>query len=242
VTAVIEARGLTRVYGSGESQVAALAGFDLTVQPGEFVAVMGASGSGKSTAMNILGCLDVPDGGTYVLDGKDVGSMGARRLARVRGHKIGFVFQSFNLVSRMTALRNVELPMLYAGVPRREARRRAMAALEMVELSHRATHRPSELSGGQQQRVAVARSLVNTPTLLLADEPTGNLDSVSARHVLEVLEAINRAGRTIVLITHDLNVANHAGRIAHMRDGRIVAIDTRVSRAAGDLAQAGATT
>ncbi|MDR1295255.1 MAG: ABC transporter ATP-binding protein [Bifidobacteriaceae bacterium] len=241
MTAVIDARGLTRIYGSGESQVAALAGFDLTVEPGEFVAVMGASGSGKSTAMNILGCLDVPDDGTYLLDGKNVGRMGARQLARVRGRTIGFVFQSFNLVSRMSALRNVELPMLYAGVSRREARRRATAALDMVGLSHRATHRPSELSGGQQQRVAVARSLVNTPTLLLADEPTGNLDSASAEQVLEVLEAINRAGRTIVLITHDHDVASHAGRIAHMRDGRIVAVDTRVPAAAGAAVASGGT-
>jgi putative ABC transport system ATP-binding protein len=231
VTPVIDARNLWRVYGAGESEVRALAGFTLTVEPGEFVAVMGASGSGKSTAMNILGCLDVPDAGTYRLDGIDVGAMGARQLAHVRGRKIGFVFQSFNLVSRMNALRNVELPMLYAGVARREARRRAMAALDMVGLAHRASHRPAELSGGQCQRVAVARSLVNAPALLLADEPTGNLDSASASQVLEVLEAINGAGRTIVLITHDHEVAAHATRIAHMRDGQIVAVDVRRPRA-----------
>jgi putative ABC transport system ATP-binding protein len=229
---VIDARGLTRVYGSGESRVDALAGFDLVVEPGEFVAVMGASGSGKSTAMNILGLLDVPDGGTYRLDGTDVVTMGARELARVRGRKIGFVFQSFNLVSRMNALRNVELPMLYAGVSAREARSRALEALTMVGLADRASHRPTQLSGGQQQRVAVARSLVNAPSLLLADEPTGNLDSASAARVLEVLEAINAAGRTIVLITHDHEVAGHADRIAHMRDGRVVALDTRANASA----------
>jgi putative ABC transport system ATP-binding protein len=229
VTPVIEAHGLRRVYGLGDSQVHALAGFDLTVAAGEYVAIMGASGSGKSTAMSILGCLDVPDAGTYLLDGIDVGSLGARALAAIRNRKIGFVFQSFNLVSRMSAMRNVALPMLYAGVRRREARTRALAALDAVGLAERSSHRPNQLSGGQAQRVAVARALVNAPALLLADEPTGNLDSGSASQVLDVLEAIHRTGRTIVLITHDPEVAGQAERIVHMRDGRIVAQDVHRS-------------
>ncbi|MDR0432627.1 MAG: ABC transporter ATP-binding protein [Bifidobacteriaceae bacterium] len=229
MTPVILTQGIWRVYGADEARVNALAGFDLTVEPGEFVAIMGASGSGKSTAMNILGLLDEADSGTYIMDGIDVGSMNATQLAAVRNRKIGFVFQSFNLVTRINALRNVELPMLYAGVSRREARRRAMAALELVGLAHRVTHLPAQLSGGQQQRVAVARALVNSPSLILADEPTGNLDSASAAQVLDVLRDIHAAGRTIILITHDHDVASHADRIAHMKDGRIVAMDTRAT-------------
>jgi putative ABC transport system ATP-binding protein len=220
---VIEAHGLTRVYGSGENAVHALAGFDLTVRQGEFVAIMGASGSGKSTAMNILGCLDIADAGTYRLDGIDVAGLSGHALARVRSRTIGFVFQSINLSLRMTALRNVELPMAYAGVPRRERHERALAALAMVGLSDRVTHKPGELSGGQQQRVAVARSLVNAPALILADEPTGNLDSASAREVMGVFQTVNASGRTIVLITHDSEVAAQAGRVVTVRDGRVVA-------------------
>ncbi|MDR0944852.1 MAG: ABC transporter ATP-binding protein [Bifidobacteriaceae bacterium] len=223
---VIDMRDIWRVYGSGESEVRALAGLDLRVDRGEFVAIIGASGSGKSTAMNILGCLDVADRGTYVLDGTDVSRLSYRELALVRNRKIGFVFQSFNLISRINALRNVELPMTYAGVERHERRRRALAALEMVGLGRRYTHKPGQLSGGQQQRVAVARSLVNAPSLILADEPTGNLDSVSASDVLDVFEQIHTTGRTIVLITHDQKVAARAQRVVTISDGRIID-DTR---------------
>jgi putative ABC transport system ATP-binding protein len=219
---VIEAQELTRVYGAGEAAVHALAGMSLTVQHGEYVAIMGASGSGKSTAMNILGCLDVADAGTYRLDGVDVSELRGHDLALIRNRKIGFVFQSFNLISRMSALRNVELPMVYAGVNRRERRERALAALDMVGLGPRVSHLPNQLSGGQQQRVAVARALVNAPSLILADEPTGNLDSGSVSEVLGVFEEINASGRTVVIITHDRDVAARTRRTVVMRDGKVV--------------------
>jgi putative ABC transport system ATP-binding protein len=225
VTAVIEARDLWRVYGTGETAVKALAGFDLTVEQGEFVAIMGASGSGKSTAMNILGLLDEPDSGSYAMDGMEVASIHASQASAVRNRKIGFVFQSFNLIARMSALRNVELPALYSGKRRKVARALATEALATVGLADRMTHLPGQLSGGQQQRVAVARALVNEPALILADEPTGNLDSASATQVLDVLDSVHATGRTIVLITHDPDVANRADWIAHMRDGRVVAMD-----------------
>jgi putative ABC transport system ATP-binding protein len=222
-TPVIEIHDLRRTYGEGESVVQALAGVDLRVMPGEFLAIMGASGSGKSTMMNILGLLDEPDGGSYYLDGDDVSHLRGRDLALIRNRKIGFVFQSFNLISTMTALANVELPMAYAGVARRERQERAELALSMVGLAERAKHFPSQLSGGQQQRVAVARSLVNAPALILADEPTGNLDSKATSDVLDVFAEINAQGRTVVLITHEDDVAARASRVVTMKDGRLIA-------------------
>ena len=225
--AVLSLSGVSKQYGSGETAVHALRGIDLVVRPGEYVAVMGASGSGKSTLMNLLGCLDVPTSGTYLLDGLDVATLHDNDLALVRNRKLGFVFQSFNLIPRTTAQANVELPMAYAGVPRAERRARAMAALDLVGLADRGHHKPHELSGGQQQRVAVARSLVMSPSLILADEPTGNLDSHSTDEVLAVFDAVSNAGRTIVVITHEDHVVAHAGRRVEMRDGRIVADETQ---------------
>jgi putative ABC transport system ATP-binding protein len=219
---VIEVIDLIRTYGEGEATVRALAGVSLTVERGEYVAIMGSSGSGKSTLMHILGCLDVPTEGTYRLDGVDVSRLNDQQLALVRNRRIGFVFQAFNLIPRTSALANVELPLAYAGMKARPRRERAQAALEMVGLSNRADHDPNQLSGGQQQRVAVARALVSEPALLLADEPTGNLDSRSTADVLSVLDHINREGRTIVLITHEDEVARHARRIVRLMDGLVV--------------------
>jgi putative ABC transport system ATP-binding protein len=219
---VLELRGIHKVYGEGEGEVRAVDGVDLVVETGEFVAVMGASGSGKSTMMNILGCLDVPTEGSYRLDGTDVSTLSEKQLSAVRNRSIGFIFQSFNLIPSMSARANVELPMLYAGVGAGERRDRAQAALELVGLAPRAGHRPNQLSGGQQQRVAVARSLVNAPALILADEPTGNLDSRSTAEVLDVFERLGTMGRTIVLITHEPDVAARTRRVVRMRDGRIM--------------------
>ena len=221
----------------GDAEVRALGGVSLVIERGEFVAVMGASGSGKSTMMNIIGCLDVPSSGRYWLDGVDVRGLDETRLARVRNRKIGFVFQSFNLIPRTTALDNVELPMLYAGVGSKERRARAVAALDMVGLSERSGHFPNEMSGGQQQRVAVARALVTNPALILADEPTGNLDTRSSEEVMNIFEALNRAGRTVVLITHEPDIATRTKRTVRLRDGLIVAdqasVDTRRSTETG---------
>jgi putative ABC transport system ATP-binding protein len=223
---VLDVREVTKTYGLGETLVQALRGMSLVVERGEYVAIMGSSGSGKSTLMNILGCLDIPTSGRYLLDGVDVSRLTDRQLALVRNRRIGFVFQAFNLIPRTSALSNVELPLAYAGMKSAERRRRAMAALDMVGLADRARHEPNQLSGGQQQRVAVARALVTAPALVLADEPTGNLDTQSTGEVLAVLDRLNRSGRTIVLITHEPDVAAHASRLIRLVDGRIVE-DTR---------------
>jgi putative ABC transport system ATP-binding protein len=230
---VIEVRSLVKSYGEGEGAVHALsgpvdpvtghrAGIDLTVMQGDLVAIMGSSGSGKSTLMNIVGCLDVPTSGRYLLDGIDVGGLDESQLSLVRNRKIGFIFQSFNLVPRTNALAQVELPLAYAGVKSAERRRRAVAALSVVGLGDRLNHRPNELSGGQQQRVAVARALVTSPAMLLADEPTGNLDSRSTDEVLGIVDRLNATGRTVVLITHEDEVARHAKRVIRLVDGQVV--------------------
>jgi putative ABC transport system ATP-binding protein len=222
---LIEITDLTKVYGSGEIAVHALRGVDLAVEEGEFIAIMGPSGSGKSTLMNILGCLDRPTGGSYVLDGQDVSRLGKNKLAGVRNRKIGFVFQSYNLLPRLTAAKNVMMPLLYNGQEHMSdatCYERAVAALESVGLGDRVHHRPNELSGGQQQRVAIARALVNNPSLILADEPTGNLDSQSSEEILELLHQLHDGGATIVMVTHEPGIADHTGRIIHLLDGQIV--------------------
>ncbi|MEU8227700.1 ABC transporter ATP-binding protein [Kribbella sp. NPDC048915] len=220
---LIELRGVTKTYGQGETTVHALRGVSLRVDAGEYVAVMGSSGSGKSTLMNILGCLDVPTRGEYLLDGKDVARLSEDQQALVRGRKIGFVFQSFNLIPRTTALANVELPLTYARLRRPERRQRATRALELVGLADRTGHRPNQLSGGQQQRVAIARALATGPRILLADEPTGNLDAESTEEVLRMFDDLHLGGRTIVVITHEHEVATRARRLVQVADGRIVA-------------------
>ncbi len=220
-SAVIALEHVTKVYRNGTISVAALRGVSLTIETGEYVAIVGPSGSGKSTLMHILGCLDTPSAGTFHLAGQDVSHMSEEELAEVRNRRIGFVFQQFNLLASMTAWQNVELPLVYAGVHRAERKERAMAALAKVGLAGRVQHRPGELSGGQQQRVAVARALVTEPDLILADEPTGNLDSVSADDVLGLMAELHEAGRTLVLITHDVGVASAAGRVIGIRDGLV---------------------
>jgi len=225
---VLDVRDLKKIYGEGEATVRALDGVSLTVHRGDYVAVMGSSGSGKSTLMNILGALDIPTSGTYHLDGVDVSRLADRQLALARNRLIGFIFQAFNLIPRTSAVANVELPLAYAGVKPKERRRRALAALDTVGLADRARHEPNQLSGGQQQRVAVARALVTEPALLLADEPTGNLDSRSTEDVLNVFDELNRAGRTVVIITHENEVGARANRLIRLVDGRVVQ-DTRQS-------------
>jgi putative ABC transport system ATP-binding protein len=232
---VIDLRQVTKTYGNGKIEVTALNAVDLTVERGEFVAIMGPSGSGKSTLMNIIGCLDVPTRGRFSLDGVDVRTLDEAALAQVRLRKIGFVFQSFNLIPRTSALANTELPLTYAGVKPKERRERALAALEAVGLADRADHLPSELSGGQQQRAAVARALVSDPAMLLADEPTGNLDSASSAEVMGLFARLNGEGRTVVLITHEDEVAAYASRVVRLRDGRIVS-DERRSPSRGSVA------
>ena len=220
---MIEARGLTKVYGRGENRVEALTGVNMNVEPGEWIAIMGPSGSGKSTLMNLIGLLDRPTSGSYTLNRRDVSRLRGSELARARRDLIGFVFQSYNLLPRESALKNVELPMVYAGVGRKERRKRALGLLETVGLAERAHHSPPELSGGQMQRVAIARALVNGPALLLADEPTGNLDTVSGAEILDLFEELNASGVTIVVVTHDAEVAARTRRVVELRDGRIVA-------------------
>ncbi len=221
MSAVLELADVYKTYRSGLLEVEALRDVTLTIQSGEFVAIVGPSGSGKSTLMHILGCLDVPTDGRFLLAGEDVATLSEDQLAEARNRRIGFVFQQFNLLAYLTAWRNVELPLVYAGVGPTERRQRALAALDRVDLADRADHRPMELSGGQQQRVAIARALVTEPDLLLADEPTGNLDSASTADVLDLLGDLHDSGRTIVLITHEPDVATRAGRVVRISDGRV---------------------
>jgi len=219
---LIRAEDLWRTYIMGAEEIHALRGVSFTIDPGEYVAIMGPSGSGKSTLMNLIGCLDSPSKGNYVLRGKMVSQMGDDELAEIRNREIGFVFQTFNLLARTTALQNVELPLIYAGITRAERHRRAQKALDMVGLTDRMSHRPNELSGGQRQRVAIARALVNGPSLLLADEPTGNLDSRTGEEIMALFRTLNEEGNTIVLITHEDDIARCARRVVHLRDGKIV--------------------
>jgi putative ABC transport system ATP-binding protein len=219
--ALIETVDLWKTYQMGEEEIHALRGVSIQIERGEYVAIMGPSGSGKSTLMNLIGCLDTPSRGSYLLNGKQVSQMSDNELARIRNEEIGFVFQTFNLLPRATALRNVELPLVYAGVPAKDREQRARAALEKVELASRMSHRPNELSGGQRQRVAIARALVNNPSILLADEPTGNLDSKTGVEIMALFERLHKAGNTIVLVTHEPDVAAYAYRAIHIRDGQV---------------------
>ena len=218
---LIETRDLWKTYAMGSEEIHALRGISIDIDRGEYVAIMGPSGSGKSTLMNLIGCLDTPSKGTYLLNGKHVGDMNDNELARIRNEEIGFVFQTFNLLPRATALHNVELPLVYAGVSATDREARARGALERVELGDRMTHRPNELSGGQRQRVAIARALVNNPSILLADEPTGNLDSKTGAEIMSLFAKLHKAGNTIVLVTHEADVAAFAHRTIHIRDGQV---------------------
>ncbi|MBI9099313.1 MAG: ABC transporter ATP-binding protein [Spirochaetaceae bacterium] len=216
-------KGITKIYKMGDVEVKALDGIDLEIAEHEFICIMGASGSGKSTLMNIIGCLDKPSEGFYSLDGSDVSSLTSGELADIRNKKVGFVFQTFNLLPRMTAHRNVELPLIYAGDGDKERKKRTALALEKVELSDRAKHKPNEMSGGQRQRVAIARALVNDPSILFADEPTGNLDSRTGLAIMALFQKLHREeGATIVMVTHEMDIALHASRIIHLKDGKII--------------------
>jgi putative ABC transport system ATP-binding protein len=229
---LISIRDLRKIYRMGEVEVRALDGVDLEVEAGEYVAIMGPSGSGKSTIMNLIGCLDTPTSGDYILNRQRVSDLDDAELAAIRNREIGFVFQTFNLLARATALANVELPLIYARVPVRERHRRAREALEKVGLADRAKHQPNELSGGQRQRVAVARALVNNPSLLLADEPTGNLDSKTSAEIMALFDELNAAGNTLVVVTHEEDIASHARRVVRLLDGRVLS-DERTGGVAG---------
>jgi putative ABC transport system ATP-binding protein len=218
---LIEMRELTRVYDLGPQKIFALRGVNVVIEPGEYVAIMGPSGSGKSTLMNVIGCLDTPSSGSYLLDGVPVETLDDDELATIRNRKIGFVFQTFNLLARTTALQNVELPLVYAKISRAERRQLAEEALVAVGLQDRMAHQPNELSGGQRQRVAIARALVNKPSLLLADEPTGNLDSQTGREILDLFQELHARGNSIIMVTHEDDVAREAKRVIHIRDGRV---------------------
>jgi putative ABC transport system ATP-binding protein len=219
--ALIETVDLWKTYVMGAEEIHALRGVSILIERGEYVAIMGPSGSGKSTLINLIGCLDTPSKGSYLLNGKQVSQMNDNELARIRNEEIGFVFQTFNLLPRATALHNVELPLVYAGVPAKERLDRAKQALNKVELAERMSHRPNELSGGQRQRVAIARALVNNPSILLADEPTGNLDSKTGVEIMAVFKKLHEAGNTIILVTHEADIAAYAHRIIHIRDGQV---------------------
>lgn len=223
---VIKVEDLWKIYQLGEVQVEALRGVSFEIEEGEFVAIMGPSGSGKSTLMNILGCLDRPTRGRYFLDGQEVSQLNENQLAQVRNKKIGFIFQSFNLLPRLAALQNVELPLIYAGIPSQKRKEQAIKSLEAVGLGDRIHHYPNQLSGGQQQRVAIARALVNDPSIILADEPTGNLDTRSSEEIMHILQELNQEGKTIVLVTHERDIASHTHRILHFRDGQLVDNET----------------
>jgi len=222
MTALVEMRGIERTYVMGDNLVHALRGVDLTIEPGSSIAIMGTSGSGKSTMMNLMGCLDQPTKGSYLLNGKDVARLSRTQLADVRGRMIGFVFQSFNLLSRTSALENVEMPLMYQGIPGRERHRRALAALARVGLADRADHHSSQLSGGQQQRVAIARALVGEAPIIMADEPTGNLDSKTSHEVMAILQGLVAQGKTVILVTHESDIAAYASRVVTLRDGLII--------------------
>jgi len=218
---LITTHDLWKTYVMGDEEIHALRGLSINIEAGEYVAIMGPSGSGKSTLMNLIGCLDTPSKGSYLLNGKEVAAMNDDDLARIRNEEIGFVFQTFNLLPRATALHNVELPLVYAGVSGKERIERARSALAKVELTERASHRPNELSGGQRQRVAIARALVNNPSILLADEPTGNLDSKTGVEIMAVFERLHEGGNTIILVTHEADIAAHAHRVIYVRDGQV---------------------
>jgi putative ABC transport system ATP-binding protein len=218
---LIETRDLWKTYVMGDEEIHALKGVSISIERGEYVAIMGPSGSGKSTLMNLIGCLDTPSKGTYLLNNKEVSQMNDNELARIRNEEIGFVFQTFNLLPRATALHNVELPLVYAGIGKKERLEQAKAAIEKVELTHRMTHKPNELSGGQRQRVAIARALVNNPSILLADEPTGNLDSKTGVEIMGLFARLHQAGNTIILVTHEADIAAYAHRVVAIRDGQV---------------------
>ena len=233
---LIDIRNMTKLYNGGENEVRALDGISLTVHSGEFVAIIGPSGSGKSTLMNMLGCLDTPTSGDYFLDGANVAEMSDDHLSMIRNLQIGFIFQGFNLIPSMSALENVELPLIYRGVPREERRALCLDALERVGLRDRVSHKPPEMSGGQQQRVAIARAVAARPPIILADEPTGNLDTKSGAEIMELLHALHREGKTILLISHDRDIAEKAQRVIRIQDGIIVEDRTRMSVAQGGSA------